>query len=317
MISGRFTFQGLSEYLTWQKIKSLDYTFPDGFDDNAKDLVQRLLVHDPMQRLGAGDPDSAYSYAALRAHPFFESVSWDTLWTDSAPALEAGLVKKVLPVANDVEERQWNDVGEAWDRLVGENIEVVTESGDGIAWAEDSDGTEFQRFKIPDGQVEEGPMGETPDYLAWRSRTDRIGMPGLEENVEETETVVGERDASLPRVETPPPLPQAVPEPDIPSELTPLPPAIVPAAIPILIPGANEASSVSSSSSGSPVDRVSSDLGNIRIGLEVETKLKPSLSRGRNRAQTPVQGNGPSSGADWCVITLLGDQVDSNCALSL
>ena len=44
MISGRFAFQGLSEYLTWQKIKQLDYSFPENFDENAKDLVQRLLV---------------------------------------------------------------------------------------------------------------------------------------------------------------------------------------------------------------------------------------------------------------------------------
>ena len=47
MIAGRFAFQGLSEYLTWQKIKQLDYTFPDGFDPEAADLVQRLLVRTP------------------------------------------------------------------------------------------------------------------------------------------------------------------------------------------------------------------------------------------------------------------------------
>lgn len=44
MIAGRFAFQGLSEYLTWQKIKQLEYSFPDGFDEEAKDLVQKLLV---------------------------------------------------------------------------------------------------------------------------------------------------------------------------------------------------------------------------------------------------------------------------------
>jgi 3-phosphoinositide dependent protein kinase-1 len=44
MIAGRFAFQGLSEYLTWQKIKLLEYSFPDGFDEEAKDLVERLLV---------------------------------------------------------------------------------------------------------------------------------------------------------------------------------------------------------------------------------------------------------------------------------
>ena len=48
MIAGRFPFQGMSEYLTWQKIKSLEYSFPDGFDEDAKDLVQKLLVSDIM-----------------------------------------------------------------------------------------------------------------------------------------------------------------------------------------------------------------------------------------------------------------------------
>ena len=44
MIAGRFTFTGLSEYLTWQKIKQLDYSFPEGFDPEAQDLVQKLIV---------------------------------------------------------------------------------------------------------------------------------------------------------------------------------------------------------------------------------------------------------------------------------
>lgn len=44
MISGKFAFNGLSDYLTMQKIKQLDYSFPDGFDDDVKDLVQKLLV---------------------------------------------------------------------------------------------------------------------------------------------------------------------------------------------------------------------------------------------------------------------------------
>ncbi|OAX34954.1 kinase-like protein [Rhizopogon vinicolor AM-OR11-026] len=316
MISGRFAFQGLSEYLTWQKIKSLDYTFPDGFDEDAKDVVQRLLVRDPSQRLGAGDTDSMYSYAALRAHPFFASVSWDTLWTDPAPKLEAGLVKKELPLAGDAEEGRWDDVGEAWDRLVGGTVDVSAESGDGISWAQDGNGTEFQRFKAGHEYVDEGPMGEIPDYLAWRARTgDGRGMPGLEEDVEETQTVVGERDASVPPPETPRSLPQAEPEPEPEleqtSEFTPLADAIVPAIVPILIPGVNGAGSGSSSSSGSPVDRVTSDLAvKLRIDSDVETNLRPtSLSRGRNRAQTPVQGNGPCSDADWSSLLLPSERI--------
>ena len=41
MIAGRFVFRGLAD---WQKIKQLEYSFPEGFDEQAKDLVQKLLV---------------------------------------------------------------------------------------------------------------------------------------------------------------------------------------------------------------------------------------------------------------------------------
>lgn len=44
MIAGRFTFTGLSDYLTWQKIKKVEYSFPEGFDEQAMDLVQKLIV---------------------------------------------------------------------------------------------------------------------------------------------------------------------------------------------------------------------------------------------------------------------------------
>ncbi|KAF8548443.1 kinase-like protein, partial [Imleria badia] len=86
MIAGKFAFQGLSEYLTWQKIKSLDYSFPPGFDEDAKDFVSQLLVRDPLQRLGAFRAPSSPS--PLRAHPFLASINWNTLWTDPPPLLE-------------------------------------------------------------------------------------------------------------------------------------------------------------------------------------------------------------------------------------
>jgi 3-phosphoinositide dependent protein kinase-1 len=316
MISGRFAFQGLSEYLTWQKIKSLDYTFPDGFDEDAMDLVRRLLVRDPTQRLGAGSPDSAHSYAALRTHSFFASVSWETLWTDPAPPLEAGLVKKEVPAGDEVEGGQWDNVGEMWDRLVGGNADVVSGSGevevagDGMGWAGDGEGTMLHSFKprrAGGKYAEEGPTGEAPDYLVWQSRTTCEGraMPGLEEDLEETQTVVGENDAALPEMQMcPPPIPQTGAEPLSPSKISPVPTETIPPAISIHVPGVNASGSGSSSSDGSPVDGVAADLNvNMRIEPDKEAKLKPSLSRGRNRAQTPVQGNGPCSNADWCVVT--------------
>ena len=44
MIAGRFVFRGLAD---WQKIKQLEYSFPEGFDEQAQDLVRKLLVSAP------------------------------------------------------------------------------------------------------------------------------------------------------------------------------------------------------------------------------------------------------------------------------
>jgi 3-phosphoinositide dependent protein kinase-1 len=44
MIAGRFAFNDRSDYLTWQKVKRVEYEFPNGFDEHAGDLVDKLLV---------------------------------------------------------------------------------------------------------------------------------------------------------------------------------------------------------------------------------------------------------------------------------
>ena len=55
MLTGMPPFQSQSEYLIFQKIQKLEYSFHEGFDDKAKDLIRRLLVIEPSERLGAGD----------------------------------------------------------------------------------------------------------------------------------------------------------------------------------------------------------------------------------------------------------------------
>lgn len=44
MLTGKFAFHGLSDYLIFQKIKKLDYAFPDEIDSDARDLIEKLLV---------------------------------------------------------------------------------------------------------------------------------------------------------------------------------------------------------------------------------------------------------------------------------
>ncbi|KAJ4468251.1 kinase-like protein [Lentinula aciculospora] len=141
MISGRFAFSGLSEYLTLQKVKQVEYTFPEGFDQNAKDLIQRLLVREPTQRLGAGTPDSSSGMSALRSHIFFDGIDWTNLWTNPVPPIEAGLVQREHPLAQG-QDQDWEDVGATWDALVMVDDDVgAAPVGDGIGWADDAEGS--------------------------------------------------------------------------------------------------------------------------------------------------------------------------------
>ncbi|KAK0437517.1 kinase-like protein [Armillaria borealis] len=128
MIAGRFAFSGLSEYLTMQKVKKVEYSFPEGFDEQGKDLVQKLLVRDPQQRLGAGMEGADNDMKALYSHSFFASINWKTLWTDPAPSLESGLVKKEHPLSQG-EDKNWEDVGASWDEI------AIGSKEDGIPWA--------------------------------------------------------------------------------------------------------------------------------------------------------------------------------------
>lgn len=81
LLAGRPPFKAANEYLTFQKITSLQYEFPDGFPDVAKDLVERLLVLDPSRRL---------TIEHTKNHEFFDGISWGPgLWKQKAPRLRS------------------------------------------------------------------------------------------------------------------------------------------------------------------------------------------------------------------------------------
>ncbi|KAH7908109.1 kinase-like domain-containing protein, partial [Hygrophoropsis aurantiaca] len=132
IITGVPPFMAANDYLSFRRIEALDYTFPNDFYPDAKDLVQRLLVLDPSHRLGV-DPKSSPS--ELRAHKFFtgsseetqptSQIDWDTLWTDPAPTVESGLVRPPPPSESEDEQAQQH----FWDNLVHEFSSVGLGSG--------------------------------------------------------------------------------------------------------------------------------------------------------------------------------------------
>ncbi|KAI9681578.1 MAG: pkb-activating kinase-like protein [Trizodia sp. TS-e1964] len=81
LIAGRPPFKAGNEYQTFQKIVSLEYEFPQGFPPVARDLVERLLVLDPSQRL---------SISHIKNHEFFDGITWGKeLWNQKAPRLRS------------------------------------------------------------------------------------------------------------------------------------------------------------------------------------------------------------------------------------
>lgn len=90
LLAGRPPFKAANEYLTFQKIIALDYSFPEGFPEVARDLVERLLVSDPSLRL---------PIEHVRNHQFFAGVRWGTgLWKQKAPRLKAYVPPAAEPI---------------------------------------------------------------------------------------------------------------------------------------------------------------------------------------------------------------------------
>jgi hypothetical protein len=58
----------VNEYKILKKILDLQFQFPDGFPQTPKDLVSKLLVNKPTERLGSFETGGI---KALKLHPFF------------------------------------------------------------------------------------------------------------------------------------------------------------------------------------------------------------------------------------------------------
>lgn len=130
MIAGRPPFRGTSEYLTFQKVESRDFSYPKGFPEVAKDLVEQLLVLDPEKRLGAKDSGE------LKKHPFFEGIDFATLPTQQPPPIKPYPTKLIFQEDELAEEeanrqRMQREEGEKWRKFLQDG-EVIIESG--LVW---------------------------------------------------------------------------------------------------------------------------------------------------------------------------------------
>jgi len=98
MFTGFGPYHTESSYATFQKIEANEYTIPDYFPPEAKDLIEKLLQHNPENRLGHNEYDS--NYISIRQHPFFDGIDWDALPSTSCPPFEPFLPSKLSQEAN-------------------------------------------------------------------------------------------------------------------------------------------------------------------------------------------------------------------------
>ena len=90
LLAGRPPFKAANEYQTFQKIVALDYAFPVGFPDVARDLVERLLVLDPAKRL---------PIEHIKNHQFFDGIRWGKgLWQQRPPKLRSYVPSAQEPI---------------------------------------------------------------------------------------------------------------------------------------------------------------------------------------------------------------------------
>ncbi|XP_065899379.1 3-phosphoinositide-dependent protein kinase 1-like [Dysidea avara] len=84
LLSGRPPFHAPNEYLCFQKITKLEYMFPDGFPDHAKDLISKILILAPDKRIGC---EQMGGYQPLKTHKFYTGIDWAKLPETQPPQI--------------------------------------------------------------------------------------------------------------------------------------------------------------------------------------------------------------------------------------
>ncbi|PIC40991.1 hypothetical protein B9Z55_008565 [Caenorhabditis nigoni] len=78
-LTGNFPFEDISEYLVFKRIQDVLYRFSDDFpDENARDLIEKMLVKEQKDRLTSDQ---------MKHHKFFESMDFENLQEIEPPRI--------------------------------------------------------------------------------------------------------------------------------------------------------------------------------------------------------------------------------------
>eukprot|EP00004_Rigifila_ramosa_P024182 TRINITY_DN6939_c0_g1_i1.p1 TRINITY_DN6939_c0_g1~~TRINITY_DN6939_c0_g1_i1.p1 ORF type:complete len:534 (+),score=94.37 TRINITY_DN6939_c0_g1_i1:191-1603(+) len=105
LIASRPPFKSANEYMTFQKILKRELTYPPGFPDDARDLVDKMLD---------AEPDNRPDIPAIRAHPFFGGFDFTNLSSRTPP--EPSSFAPTLPYAKELAAQQQNPLAALAER---------------------------------------------------------------------------------------------------------------------------------------------------------------------------------------------------------
>lgn len=75
---GKTPFKGKTQEQTFELIKQCKVEVPSCVPEVAKDLIEKILIKEPENRIGAQNIND------LMQHPYFFGINWDTV-TDEMP----------------------------------------------------------------------------------------------------------------------------------------------------------------------------------------------------------------------------------------
>ncbi|CAK80808.1 unnamed protein product (macronuclear) [Paramecium tetraurelia] len=89
MFTGATPFNDDTQYLVFYNVKNAQLRIPDSVPKVAADLIQKILVRKPSDRLGS------QSMNDLKSHPFFKGIQWDKLFQMQTPQPKVVSLKSV------------------------------------------------------------------------------------------------------------------------------------------------------------------------------------------------------------------------------
>lgn len=85
IFTGSSPFVAQAPMISFEMITSNRPNIDDSLENSLRDLIQKLISHDPKQRLGAGEHLSGYP--SIKSHPFFDGIDWDSIATSDLSSL--------------------------------------------------------------------------------------------------------------------------------------------------------------------------------------------------------------------------------------